>query len=308
MGNLAVPSVGWSVLMLVGLHAMSASSVVAQEETHRFSVDVNAVALDVVVTDQKGRFVKDLSQDDFVVMEDGAPQELAFFTSGLTPVTVLLLLDSSSSVRSHLREVQKAANRFVDKLQRGDRARIGLFHSTVVFGPGFTDDMKEHMAIIKQMRPQRSTLLYDAILASLQELSSVKDRKALLIFTDGDDGGSEASMEDALEGARRSQATIYTVGLMGWSNEEGMNMNEKLLTQISEYTGGRAFFPQDEEEMGKAFDTIQDELHRQYRMVYLPQNPESLPSWHQIDVSLANRRNLVVRTRLGYYSDPNRAP
>ncbi len=279
-----------------------------QEGTHRFSVDVNAVALDVVVTDQKGRFVKGLKEEDFVVQEDGVPQELTYFTSGVTPVTVLLLLDSSSSVRSHLREVQKSANRFVDKLQRGDQARIGLFHTDVIFGPTFTDDMKQHMAVIKQMRPQRSTLLYDALLASLEELSVIRDRKSLLIFTDGDDGGSRASLEDALEAARRSQATIYTVGLVGWNDEEGMNTNERLLTQMAEYTGGRAFFPTDEDEMSRAFDRIQDELHRQYRMVYFPEAPEERSDWHEIDVRMAKRKNLIVRTRLGYYRDSEQIP
>lgn len=279
-----------------------------QERTHRFSVDVNAVALDVVVTDQKGRFVKGLKEEDFVVQEDGVPQELVYFTSGVTPVTVLLLLDSSSSVRSHLREVQKSANRFVDKLQRGDQARIGLFHTNVIFGPEFTDDMKQHMAVIKQMRPQRSTLLYDALLASLEELSVILDRKSLLIFTDGDDGGSQASMEDALEAARRSQATIYTVGLLGWSDEEGMNTNERLLTQMAEYTGGRAFFPTNEKEMSRAFDRIQDELHRQYRMVYFPEAPEARSNWHEIEVRMSKRKNLLVRTRLGYYRGSERMP
>ena len=273
----------------------------------RFSVDVNAVALDVVVTDQKGRFVKGLKEEDFVVLEDGVPQELTFFTSGNTPITVLVLLDSSASVRSHQEEVQKDANRFISKLQKGDKARIGFFHNTVTFGPRFTDDMDEHIAMINRMRPQRSTHLYDALLSGLQELSALPDRKALLLFTDGDDEGSEATMEDALEAARRSQASVYAVGLVGWSFEEGMGTNQQLLTQIAEYTGGRAYFPQKEKEMRKAFDRIRDELHRTYRMAYFPPKKPADGAWHSIDVQLAKRKNLVVRTRLGYYSYPGQA-
>ena len=293
---------------MLGLLGAALVGVSTAQEAHRFSVDVNAVALDVVVTDQRGRFVRGLKEEDFQVLEDGEAQEITYFTSSVTPVTVLLLLDSSSSVRSHLREVQKAANRFIDRLHRGDQARVGLFHNDVIFGPDFTDDMKQHMAIIKQMRPQRSTLLYDAILASLQELEAIPDRKSLLIFTDGDDGGSQASMEDALDAARRSHATIYTVGLLGWNDEEGMNTNERLLTQVAEYTGGRAFFPTDEDEMNRAFDRIQDELHRQYRLAYSPEDDEDRNDWHQVEVHLTTRTNLVVRTRLGYYRGPPRAP
>jgi len=278
--------------------------ILGQETTHRYSVDVNAVALDVVVTDKKGRFVKGLKEEDFIVLEDGAPQELTFFTSGNTPITVLLLLDSSASVRSHQEEVQKDANRFISKLRKGDQARVGLFHNTVVFGPRFTDDMDEHIAMINRMRPQRSTHLYDALVSALQELSVVPDRKALLVFTDGADEGSKTTKDDALEAARRSQASVYSIGLLGWSFEEGMNTNQKLLTQIAEYTGGRAFFPRNQKEMRKAFDRIRDELHRTYRMAYFPQKKADDVAWHSIEVRLAKRKNLVVRTRLGYYSYP----
>jgi VWFA-related protein len=273
-----------------------------KDPIQRFSVDVDAVALDVVVTDRKGKFVKGLKAEDFLVLEEGAPQELAFFTAEMTPVAVLVLLDSSSSVRANLKPIQKAANRFIDRLRRGDKARVGFFHSRVVFGPRFTDDMDEHIAMIRNMRPQRSTHLYDAILAALGELAPLRERKSLLVFTDGDDEGSEASREDALESARRSDVSIYTVGFLGWSFEDGMNVNQSLLTQLSKETGGSSFFPMKEKELRNAFDRIQDELHRQYRMAYFPVNKKGGDSWRNIQVKMKKRRNLVVRTRLGYYS------
>ena len=298
--------VGLAALLVLRLGASASpepSGAPQQEPIPSFSVDVSAVALDVVVTDTRGRFVGGLTQDDFLVLDEGIPQELEFFTAEVPPVTILVLLDSSASVRSNLREVQSAANRFINRLPRGDAARIGFFHNRVVFGPGFTDDMKEHVAMINQMRPQRSTHLYDALLASLQELSTVQNRKALLVFTDGDDEGSQASMEDALEAAQRSQASVYSVGLLGWSSADGMDVNEGLLSQVAEYTGGRAFFPTDEKEMRRAFDTISDELHRQYRLVYSP-NVEGEYGWRNVEVRITKRRNLVVRTRLGYYRSP----
>jgi len=275
-----------------------------QERPPSFSAGVSAVALDVVVTDARGRFVRGLTEDDFLIMEEGTPQELAFFTSEGTPVTVMVLLDSSASVRSNLKDVQNAANRFISRLPRGDTARIGFFHDRVVFGPAFTDDMNEHVAMINQMRPQRSTHLYDALLASLQQLDTVHDRKALLLFTDGDDEGSEASMDEALEAARRSRVSIYSVGLVGWTAAGGMDINEGLLTQVAEYTGGRAFFPTNEKEMRTAFDTISEELHRQYRIAYFPPTGAGVNGWRNIEVRMANRKNLLVRTRLGYYRSP----
>jgi VWFA-related protein len=296
------------VLIGIGLLALLALPLVAasqQEGTPSFSSDVSAVALDVVVTDTRGRFVRGLTQDDFLIMEDGAPQELVFFTSEGTPVTVMVLLDSSASIRSNLEEVQNAANRFINRLPRGDAARIGFFHNRVVFGPRFTDNMNEHVAMINQMRPQRSTHLYDALLASFDELSTVQDRKALIVFTDGDDEGSETSMEEALEASRRANVSVYSVGLLGWSATGGMVINEGLLTQVAEYTGGRAFFPTDEDEMRDAFDTIAEELHRQYRMAYFPPTTEDVDGWRDIEVRMTSRENLIVRTRLGYYRPPD---
>jgi VWFA-related protein len=267
-----------------------------------FAVAVDAVALDVVVTDPRGRFVGDLTQDDFLVLEDGVPQTLAVFTAEQTPVTVLVLLDSSASVRSHLVEVQSAASRFVSRLRTGDAARIGFFHDEVVFGPRFTSNMKEHVAMINQMRPQRSTHLYDALLASLDELSTVPGRTALLLFTDGDDEGSAASMEQAIEAARRSHAAIYAVGVLGWSADAGIDTNTELLARITGDTGGHAFFPTGEKEMLRAFERLSDELHRQYRMTYVPAQGNGQPGWRSLEVRLTKRPDLMVQARKGYFS------
>jgi Ca-activated chloride channel family protein len=271
------------------------------DQTYRFSVDVDAVALDVVVTDRKGRFVKGLKQEDFIVLEEGVEQPLAFFTAETTPVTVMVLLDSSASVRSNQKMIQKSANRFLKGLKQGDLARVGLFHNTVIFGPRFTDNMDEHIAVIRNMRPQRSTHLYDAVVSALEKLSEVAERKALVIFTDGDDEGSKATMEEALESARRSDVSIYTVGLMGWSWSDGMDINQDLLAQLSRDTGGRSFYPKNEKEMKKSFDRVQDELHRQYRMAYFPPSKKGGDAWRKIEIKMTKRRNLTVRARLGYY-------
>jgi Ca-activated chloride channel family protein len=275
----------------------------------RFRVDVRAVALDVLVTDQEGRFVSGLRRDDFRVREQGVPQELSFFSPGRTPVTVVVLLDSSASVRSDMLSIQKAANRFIKKLAPDDRARIGFFHDEVVFGPRFTDDMAEHSAMINRMRPQRSTHLYDALVESFEKLEPVRDRKALLVFSDGEDQGSRTSKQGALEAARQSDVSVYAVGVLGWSAAGGTHTNQGLLEQIARLTGGRAFFPGNEKQMQKAFDRICDEIHHQYRMGYVPASGgEGGRQWREIQVELTRRKDLVVRCRHGYYSDRPQAP
>ncbi len=270
---------------------------------------MQAVALDVLVTDQEGRFVSGLRPDDFRVLEQGVPQELSFFSAGRTPVTIVVLLDSSASVRADMLSIQKAANRFIRKLASGDRARIGFFHDEVVFGPRFTDDMTEHSAIINQMRPQRSTHLYDALIESLEKLERVPDRKALLVFSDGEDQGSRTSMQGALEAARQSDVSVSAVGILGWSAKAGRHTNQRLLEQIARLTGGSAFFPENEKQMQKAFDRIRAEIHHQYRMGYVPASGAEGPrQWREVLVELARRKDLVVRSRRGYYSDRPRTP
>jgi Ca-activated chloride channel family protein len=280
-----------------------------QHKALQYPVAAEAVALDVVVTDGKGRFVPGLKREDFRVLEAGVRQELSFFTASRTPVTILVLLDSSASVRSKIESVQKAANRFIDKLARDDRALVGFFHERVVFGPRFTGDMQEHSALIKQMRTERSTHLYDALVEAFEKLEPVPPRKALLVFSDGEDQGSRTSVEDVVEAARRSDVSVYAVGLLGWSAAGGMHTNQKLLEQIAHLTGGRALFPESDKEMRKAFDRIQAELHHQYRMGYVPPEGEGGPGpWRQVEVELPRHEDLVVRCRLGYYSGGPAAP
>jgi VWFA-related protein len=295
------------LVVLTLLATMPHRAGAGQRGSASFSLGVSAVALDVVVTDARGRFVRGLTQDDFRIRENGTLQEVTFFTSEGTPATTLVLLDSSASVRTNLKDVQSAANRFIDRLPRGDAARIGFFHDRVVFGPAFTNNMKQHVAMINQMRPERSTHLYDALIASFRELAPVQNRKALVVFTDGDDEGSEATMEDALEAARRSRVSVYAIGLRGWTATDGIDTNEELLTQVADFTGGRAFFPEDEKDMREAFDDIAEELHHQYRMAYFPPNIDNVDGWRNIDVSMTSRRGLIVRTRLGYHREQDQS-
>ena len=280
-----------------------------RSDTPRYAVDVQVVALDVLVTDQEGRFVSGLRPDDFRVLEQGVPQELSFFSAGRTPVTIVVLLDSSASVRADMLSIQKAAHRFIKKLASGDRARVGFFHDEVVFGPRFTDDMAEHSAMINQMRPQRSTHLYDALIESFEKLERVLERKALLVFSDGEDQGSQTSAQVALEAARESDVSVYAIGILGWSAADGRHTNQGLLEQIARMTGGRAFFPENEKQMQKAFDRIRDEIHHQYRMGYVPAGGgEGGRQWREIRVELTRRTDLAVRCRHGYYSDRPQAP
>jgi len=278
-----------------------------EEGRLQFAVSVETVTLDVVVTDKKGRFVPGLPRDSFEVLEDGLPQELSFFTAQFTPVTTLLLLDSSSSIRSSLSAIQTAAYLFAQNLSEGDRARVGLFSDEVRFGAGYTADIAAHLQMLKTMKAEGRTALYDSILAALDGLESVEGRKSLLVFTDGDDAGpanqgSRASIDEVVEAAKQSEVTIYTLGFSGWGPEGSESVNRPFLTTLAEATGGRPFFPKKVEEVQKAFAEVQQDLHRHYRMAYAPSNlTGGVEGWRNIQVTV-KKPGLFVRTRQGYYT------
>jgi Ca-activated chloride channel family protein len=283
-----------------------------QEEQQRlqFAVSVETVTLDVVVVDKKGRFVPGLTRDHFEILEDGLPQNLSFFTAQFTPVTTLLLLDSSSSIRSSLSAIQTAAYLFAQNLSEGDKARIGLFSHELRLGSEYTDDISAHLGMLKTMKAEGSTALYDAIVAGLEELEIVEGRKSLLVFTDGDDAGpanrgSRTSIAEVIEAAKQSETTVYTVGFSGWGPEGSESVNRPFLTTLAESTGGRPFFPKKVEEVKKAFAEVQQDLHRHYRMAYSPTLVDAgTVGWRNIEVKVKSRPGLFVRTRQGYYTRP----
>jgi VWFA-related protein len=277
----------------------------------QFRSIVEAVNLNVVVTDKKGRFIPGLSAEDFVVYENRAPQEIAYFTPEVTPVTLLLLLDASTSMRDSVEGVKEAAANFVSKIQEGDQAIIADFNDKVRFSSHFSDDVDRLVSTIQSLYAGGWTALYDSILLSLEKVSRADGRKALLVFTDGDDSrsmgmGSEATAKDAVEGAKFSEVTIYSIGFEGSRGMGGAGVNKGFLKKLSEETGGASFFPKGMADLNESFDQIQDELHSQYRIAYVSSHEERNGEWRAIDVRIKNREDLVVRTRQGYYALPSR--
>lgn len=274
-----------------------------------FVIRVPSVTLDVVVSDRRGRFVTGLGPRDFEVLEDGVPQEIGFFTAELTPVSSLLLLDTSASVRSSLSAIQTAAYLFLRTMATDDRGRVATFSEGVRFGPPYESDLRNQVAMIRAMRPFGRTALYDAILTGLQELSLVESRKALILLSDGEDSGraakgSVSTREQALEGARLSEGAIYTVGYTGWSPDGGGRLNREFLDAVAEQSGGRSYYPEEVEELPRFFREIQHELHRQYQIAYLPSRDRREGGWRGIEVRVKGRPELTARTRKGYYAAP----
>ena len=289
---------------------LQATREAALGERFSFMVRVPSVTLDVVVEDERGRFVTGLTETDFEVLEDGIEQEIRYFTAELTPVTSLLLLDSSASVRSNLSAIQTAAYLFLRNMASGDQGRVATFSEGVRFGPPYGHEIWNQVSMIRAMRPFGKTALYDAILTGLQELSRVEERKALILVSDGEDsgqGGSVSTREQALEGARLSEGAIYTVGYTGWSPDGGGKLNRGFLDAVAEQSGGKSYYPEKIENLSRHFRQIQYELHRQYQIAYLPSKDRKEGGWRSIEVRIRDRDDVTARTRKGYYAAPEEA-
>ena len=277
------------------------------QDPFRIQVQVEAVNLGVAVSDERGRFVSGLTADDFVVREDGVPQQISFFAAEAAPLTILVLLDASLSMRVSLDYVKEAAATFVDRLWEGDVAMIGEFNDRVRFGGEFTDDRFRLVANIMALDPLGPTALYDASILALERLHFADgDRKALLIFTDGDDSrsmgfGSEMSAGDAIEAARLTDAVVYAIGFEG----NGARVNKRFLRRLTEETGGQALFPERTGDLISSFARIEADMHAQYRLAYIPRKAEREGEWREIEVSVRGRRDLLARTRNGYYAFPS---
>ena len=275
-----------------------------RQDPFRIQVQVEAVSLSVAVSDRRGRFVSGLTAEDFVVREDGVPQKLTFFQAEAAPLTILVLLDASLSMRVSLDYVKEAAATFVERLWEGDRAMIGEFNDRVRFGGEFTEDRRRLTSSIFALNPLGPTALYDASILALERLHfSDGDRKVLLVFTDGDDSrnmgfGSEASAGDAIEAARLTDSVVYAIGFEG----NGARVNKRFLRRLASETGGQALFPERTGDLIGSFERIEADMHAQYRLAYLPRNAEQDGAWRELKVEVRGRRDLTARTRNGYYA------
>ncbi len=276
---------------------------VAEQEDFRLSVEVDLVLLQATVRDKAGHSVADLKQGDFAVYEDGNPQRIHLFRHEDTPVTIGLVVDHSGSMIAKLGEVTVAARALVRASNPQDELFVVNFNEKVTLGlPGplqFSNDPYELGAAIGQASAVGETALYDAIATGLQGLQKgTRDKKVLVVISDGGDNKSRCSMDEVLRMAGLSSAAIYTIGLQ---DENDPDWNPKVLRRLAKETGGEAFFPAHVNETVEICRRIAADVREQYTIGYIP--PASQEGvYHKVRVTAqsAEHGKLVVRTRTGY--------
>ena len=279
---------------------------------YRVSVDVDLVVLHATVSEQHGGFVSGLREQDFQVYEDGVPQRIRLFRHEDIPVTVGLVVDHSGSMRTKLAEVAAAARTFVQFSHREDQMFVVNFNENVTLGlPDairFTDSSAELERAIANAPAMGMTALYDAIAKALEQLQAgSRDKKVLIVVSDGGDNASAQRLAQVMDSANQSSAVIYTIGLFDINDPD---RNPKVLNRLAHATGGEAFFPGHLSEVVAICERIARDIRNQYTIGYIPTNAARNGAYRAIRVlaRATGNNSLSVRTRAGYIASSEPRP
>jgi Ca-activated chloride channel family protein len=267
-------------------------------------MDVNMVVLHATVVDKKGHLVSGLVQDNFQIYEDGVLQEVKFFSHEDIPVTVGLVVDNSGSMKPKVTDVVAAALAFARSSNRRDQIFEVNFNEHVSFGlpdnMPFTDKVVPLEVALSTINASGQTALYDAIAAALEHIKQGnRDKKVLIVVSDGGDNVSKLHLAQILAMAAQSDVIIYTIGIF---DEQDEDQNPDVLKVLAKRTGGEAYFPQSLDEVTPVCERIAHDIRNQYTLAYAPANKMQDGGYRvvQVKAKAPNAGTLTVRTRTGY--------
>jgi VWFA-related protein len=260
------------------------------------------------VTDKHGKFVRDLKQDEFRILDNNLPPKSisSFEAETNLPLRVGLLIDASNSIRDRFQFEQQAAIEFLQQIirPRSDQAFVLAFDELWELTQDFTSDLDRLQKGVRVIRPGGGTAMWDAVYyACRDKLQKTKEagpvRRAIILVSDGDDNQSRVLRQEAIEMAQRAEVIIYTIStnLTTSSNDQG----DKNLKMLAEATGGRAFFPFKLEQVTDAFRDIQDELRSQYAVAYKPEQMAANGQFRTIKI-IPDNKKFQVRAKRGYFA------
>lgn len=314
-----------STLVLVLSAASAAVGTLAAQQPDApqstiFRTGAHMVALNVTVTDPRKQFVAGLTRGDFAVFEDGVQQQVRFFEARDVPVDLIVLIDTSSSMRDKMSVVHEAAAGFLKTLRGDDRGAVVAFSDGVEVLQTLTSDGAALEQAVRSTTAKGSTSLHNALYIALKQFGKGGDgegslrRQAIAVLSDGEDTSSLISFDDVLALARKSGVNIYTIGLQSKYVARGSAPSPSRyfstadfgMKSLAQETGAQAFFPQHVSELKGIYGAIAQELASQYSMAYSPANTRSDGRFRRIVVRVMSRPELQLRTRSGYLAEAER--
>lgn len=273
-------------------------------DEYRIRVNTNLVVLHATAQDHKGALVSGLDKDSFQVYEDGVLQQIKHFSHDDVPVTVGLVIDNSGSMGRKRAEVIAAALAFARSSNPQDQMFVVNFNEHVRFAlpdnTPFTGQVPELEVALSKIITSGQTALYDAMTAALEHLKKGdRDKKVLIVISDGGDNASKHNLAQIMGLAQRADVIVYTIGLF---DEEDDDRNPHVLTQLAKDTGGDVFLPRSLKDVVPICERIARDIRNQYTIAYVPANGKQDGTYRAIQVKAgaAGRGQLSVRTRAGY--------
>ena len=299
---------------------LAALSVLTQDQTARFRVSTDVVQVDVLV-EEKGRAIPDLGAMDFELDDNGRKHAGDAVVVEELPLSVVLALDTSSSVKgAHLDYLRSAASAFLDGFSKDDRAALLTFSHHLRLRSPLTPEISTLKSALGETVPDGATSWHDALFAALEILEPVRERPMVLLFTDGADTYSWLSEHQLLPLVRQSNAVIYsiarseetampdvrtTAGQAQWREQQWQRAERtRILKQVSEESGGRFLETRSSDRLESLFLEILAEMKTRYVLVYRPE-PPIREGWHELEVKV-KRRGATVQARRGYYYEAHR--
>ena len=271
-------------------------------------MNVSLVVLHTTVLDDRGKFVDGLKEDNFRVFEDKAEQKLSLFKREDVPVSMGLVIDNSGSMRDKRPRVNEAALTLVQASNPHDESFVVNFNDDYYLDldKDFTSSIPELKEALERIDARGSTALYDAIIGSLDHLKKGhKDKKVLLVVTDGEDNVSRNSLEKAVREIQKSNVVIYSIGLFSDEDKKNKKKAMRALKDISAASGGVAFFPENVDDVHNICDQVARDIRNQYTLGYYPTNTKKDGTFRNVQVDIIPPRGkgkLTARTRNGYFA------
>jgi Ca-activated chloride channel family protein len=298
-----------SVLLLSALSGVRASiESFGQNLPYQYDVEVELVGLFASVYDRSGKPVANLSQNDFVLYENGKPQTISQFSREYIPLSIIFLLDTSGSMDGEkLYNAHKSLLQFLKHLHRGDEAMLMEFRGKPRVIEPFTHDFGQIGNDLKGLGGNGSTALYDAILAALDQMQSAHNRRqAVILISDGINTYGKARLEDTMAGLRRYGIELFTIGLETELPEEIQDklMMRTVFDRLTQSAGGETFIISDLKDLRRICTMISDQLHNQYSLGYYPPKTTA-GEWRAIKIEAKTRGFRVIASRTGYFASGN---
>jgi len=271
-------------------------------------VDVNLVVLHTTVLDDRGKFFDGLKEENFRVYEDKAEQKLSVFKREDVPVSMGLVIDNSGSMRDKRPRVNEAAVTLVQSSNPQDEAFVVNFNDDYYLDldKDFTSSIPELKEALERIDARGSTALYDAIIGSMDHLKKGhKDKKVLLVVTDGEDNVSRNSLEKTLREIQKANVVIYTIGLFSDDDKKGRKKAMRALKDISAASGGISYFPENVADVHSICEQVARDIRNQYTLGYYPTNIKKDGTFRTVQVDVIpprGRGKLTARTRNGYFA------